>query len=149
MVSTAYSEAVTEVLAILDNTEIEAVNKIPKKFIEFLKKNRSKTYEPNFDNGKSIKELNLKPKTQALLGLIYLKYWADEDGKEKFNKKIKANEEKYQREIREKYNTDNLFKAKEKVIIQENTQEEFGLPAVQNKSFVQRIVEKIKEIFRR
>ena len=149
MVSTAYSEAVTEVLAILDNTEIEAVNKIPKKFIEFLKKNRSKTYEPNFDNGKSIKELNLKPKTQALLGLIYLKYWADEDGKEKFNKKIKANEEKYQREIREKYNTDNLFKTKEKVIVQENTKEEVGLPAVQNKSFIQKIVEKIKGIFRR
>lgn len=149
MVSTAYSEAVTEVLAILDNTEIEAVNKIPKKFIEFLTQNCSKTYEPNFDNSKSIKELNLKPKTQALLGLIYLKYWADEEGKEKFNKKIKAKEEKYQREIREKYNTDNLFKAKEKVVVQENTKEEVGLPAVQNKSFIQKIVEKIKGIFRR
>jgi hypothetical protein len=148
MVSTAYSEAATEVLAILDNTEIEAVNKIPKKFIEFLTQNCSKTYEPNFDNSKSIKELNLKSKTQALLGLIYLKYWADEEGKEKFNKKIKANEEKYQREIIEKYNTDNLFKKKEKVVVQENT-EEVGLPAVQNKSFVQKIVEKIKGIFRR
>ena len=149
MVSAEYSEAATEVLAILNNTEIEAVNKIPKKFIKFLKENCSKTYEPKFDNSKSIKELNLKPKTQALLGLIYLKYWADEGGSEKFNKKIKANEEKYQREIGEMYNTDNLFKKKETVVIQENTQEEVGLPAVQNKSFIQKIVEKIKGIFRR
>lgn len=149
MVSAEYSEAASEVLAILDNTEVEEVNKIPKRFIEFLKDNCSKIYKPEFDYTKSIKELNLKPKTQALLGLIYLKYWADEEGKEKFNKKIKANEEKYQQELREKYNTDNLFKKKENIIKQENEQEETQLPTVQNKSFIQKIIEKIKGIFRR
>lgn len=149
MVSAEYSEAASEVLAILDNTEIEEVNKIPKKFIKFLQENCSKNYDPKFDNSKSISELELKPKTHALLGLLYLKYWADEGGKQKFNKKIKANEEKYQKEIREKYNTDNLFKTKETVIKQENVQEEVQLPAVQNKTFIQKIIEKIKDIFRR
>ena len=149
MVSTAYSEAATEVLAILDNTEIESVNKIPKSFINFLKDNSSKTYKPNFDKRKSIKELNLQPKTQALLGLIYLKYWADEEEKEKFNKKIKVNEEKYQKELREKYSRENLFKNNKALIQQENVQEEVELIAVQNKSFMQKIIDKIKRIFRR
>lgn len=141
MVSVAYSEAATEVLAILDNTEEDAVKKIPKRFIDFLKQNSSKTYRPNFDNSKLIKELDLKPKTQALLGLIYLKYWADKDGKEKFNKKLKANEEKYQNELREKYSIDNIFKNKETVVTQENTQED-ELSAIQEKSFIQKIFKK-------
>ncbi len=149
MVSTEYSEAATEVLAILKHTEKIKVKKIPKAMINFLINNRSTTYKPEFDYTKSIKDLNLKPKTQALLGAIYLKYLADEEGKERFNKKIKANEEKYQKEQREKYNTDNLFKKKEPIIKQENEQEETQLPTVQNKSFIQKIIEKIKGVFRR
>lgn len=149
MENVSYAEAATEVLAILNYTEIEAVNKIPKKFINFLKENCSTTYKPEFDYTKSIKDLNLKPKTQALLGLIYLKYWADEQGKKEFNKKIRENEEKYQKELREKYNTDNLFKKKEAIIKQESEQEETQLLTVQNKSFIQKIIEKIKGIFRR
>lgn len=149
MENVSYTEAATEVLAILNNTEIEAVNKIPKKFINFLKENCSTTYKPEFDYTKSIKDLNLKPKTQALLGLIYLKYWADDQGKKEFNRKIRENEEKYQQELKEKYNTDNLFKKKENIIKQENEQEETQLLTVQNKSFIQKIIEKIKGIFRR
>lgn len=149
MGNVSYAEAATEVLEILNNTEIEAVNKIPKKFINFLKDNCSTTYKPEFDYTKSIKDLNLKPKTQALLGLIYLKYWADNQGKKEFNRKIRENEEKYQQELKEKYNTDNLFKKKENIIKQENEQEETQLLTVQNKSFIQKIIEKIKGIFRR
>lgn len=149
MVSAEYIEAATEVLAILDNTEIEEVNKIPKKFIKFLKDNCSKTYKPNLDYTKPMNELNLKSKTRALLGLIYIKYWANEDEKKKFNKKIRVNEEKYQEELRKKYSTDNLFKNKEKIIKQEITQEETQILVVKNKTFIQKIVEKIQRIFRR
>ncbi len=153
MQNIAYAEAATEVLAILKNTQKEAVNKIPKKFIDFLKKNSSKTYEPSFDSTKSIKELNLKPKTQALLGLIYLRYWADEEGKEKFNQKLNENEKKYQKELQEKYSVDNLFKNRTTVINQESKQEqeqeETQLTIVRNKTFIQKIIEKIISIVRR
>ena len=74
MVSRAYSEAATEVLEILSNTRKEELKKIPKKFLKFLSENSSKTYMPDFDRSKPIKELNLKPKTEALLGIIYLNY---------------------------------------------------------------------------
>ena len=84
-----------EVLAVLDNTAEEAVKKIPQKFIDFMIENKSETYIPDLDFTKPIGELNLKPKTEALLGIIYLKYWADNEGKEKFYKKMKENEEKY------------------------------------------------------
>lgn len=109
MVSTEYSEAATEVLAILNNTESELANKISKKFINFLKDNSSKTYNPQFDTAQPIKELKLKPKTEALLGIIYLNYWANDEEKKAFLKKTKENETKYQEEIREKFNPDNMF----------------------------------------
>lgn len=105
-----YSEAATEVLEILNNMNPEDINKIPKKFINFLEENCSKIYKPNFDLKKPIDELNLDSKTQALLGIIYLKYWANEEEKMEFNKKLKKNEIKYQQEIREKYNPDKIFK---------------------------------------
>ena len=149
MVSVAYSEAAVEVLDILKHTRKEDVNKIPKKFIEFLENNKSKTYIANLDNTKTIKEMELKPKTQALLGLIYLKYWANEEEKLEFRKKARENEFNYQKELNEKYNPDNLFKNKEKIIVSDDNKTNMTLQKVKKETFIQRIIQKIKEIFRR
>ena len=112
-----------------------------------MEENSSKTYEPNLDHSKPIKEMGLKQKTQDILGVIYLKYWADEQGKAEFEAKIKENERKYQQELKEKYNTDNLFKQK----IQEDIKpvEEMQLQVMQKEGFIQKIINKIKDIFRR
>lgn len=152
MVSTAYSEAAKEVLAILDNTEAEAVNKISKKFLNFLKENASKTYKPEFDTTKPIKELKLKPKTEALLGMIYLNYWANEEERVAFKNKVKENEINYQKELKQRYNSDNIFKrhttmVKEK---QEDIQmQEAALTKNKKDILIQKIKNKIKKIFRR
>lgn len=150
MVSLAYSEAATEVLAILEHTDIEAVNKIPKKFIEFLRENSSKTYKPDFDFTKPINELNLKQKTQSILAVIYLKYWANEEESISFKKKAKENEEKYQKELNEQYSTENLFETKRTIIenLEEKTQE-MSLIEVKKENFIHKIINKIKNIFRR
>ena len=110
MVSLEYSQAAVEVLDILEHTRKEDVNKIPKAFIEFLKKNSSKTYNSKLDYTKQISDMKLKPKTEAILGLIYMKYWANEKEKKEFENKIKKNEIEYQKNLRTKYNPDNLFK---------------------------------------
>lgn len=147
MVSVEYSQAAVEVLDILKHTRQSDVEKIPKKFIKFLEENSSKTYEPNLDHSKAIKEMGLKQKTQDILGVIYLKYWADEQGKQKFRAKIMENDRKHQEELREKYNTDNLFKQKTKDEIK--PAEEMQLQVVQKETFMQKIINKIKGIFRR
>lgn len=150
MISVAYSEAAVEVLDILEHTKKEDVNKIPKKFIEFLENNKSKTYISNLDHTKTIKEMNLKPKTQALLGLIYLKYWANEEEKIEFRKKAQANEFNYQKELNEKYNPNNLFKNKNAVNIEKNeTIQQTSLVEIKKETIMQKIISKIKEIFRR
>ena len=143
MVSVKYREAAVEVLDILKYTREEDVKKIPKKFIEFLEINKSKSYTPQLDHTKDIKDMKLKPEAEALLGLIYMKYWANEEEKLKFEDKIKNNERVYQEELNAKYNVDNLFKQKDFV----NKEE---LPTViKQKTFLQKIIDKIKNIFRR
>lgn len=148
MIDVAYSEAATEVLTILEHTEIEEVNKIPKNFIKFLKENSSKTYKTDFDFSKPINELNLKQKTQSILAIIYLKYWANEEEKKAFKKRIKENEEKYQQELKKQYSTDNLFKTKKGIIENfENQTQKNLLPEVKKENFIQKIINKMKKIF--
>ena len=143
MVSVKYSEAVAEVLDILKYTREEDVKKIPERFMEFLESNKSKTYIPKWDQKKEIKYMELKPETEAVLGIIYIKYWADEEEKEKFKEKIKKNEKIYQEELKRNYNYEKLFKQKEAIMQNE-------LPIkIKQKSFLQKIISKIKNMFRR
>ena len=143
MLDIRYSEAIVEVLDILKHTKIDDVKKIPKSFMEFLENNVSKTYISKLDHTKSIKEMNLKPETEAILGLIYIKYWANEESKLEFKNKMKQNELIYQKELREKYNVDNLFEKKEYKKIENEP------VMIVQKSVIQKMIDKIKSVFRR
>ena len=124
MFSEEYGEAAVEVLDILDNTNKEDVNKIPKSFIKFLVDNASLEYKVNLDHSKPINELNLKEKTKELLGYIYIKWWCNDKDKEKYMQEIKELEIKREEEKKEKYNPDKIFenrkKEKQNNIIEEN-----------------------------
>ena len=122
MVSVEYSEAITETLDILKHTRKEDVDKISSKFMDFLNANASKTYKPELDHTKNIKDMQLKHKTKAILAIIYKKFWCDSEKQEQFNRVLKENEIKREKELREKYNQDNLFKNKQtKVETVDNT----------------------------
>ena len=110
MVSIEYSEAIVEVLEILQYSEDNIIEKIPKKLIEFWQRNKSTTYKPNLDHSKSINEMDLKKKTKSIISMIYLNYLCDDEEKNNIKLILKDNEEKYQQELREKYNPDNIFK---------------------------------------
>jgi len=147
MVSKEYSEAAVEVLDILKHVDSENVKKIPAKFIEFLEDNKSKDYECKLDHSKTIKEMELKPKTEAILGFIYLKYWADEDGKKKFEQRMKENEQFFESELRQDFNKDIFHQnnvEEQKEIIEEN------LPTKCKKNgFIFKLVDIIRSILGR
>ena len=110
MVSIEYSEAIVEVLEILQYSDDNIIKKIPKKLIEFWQRNKSTTYKPNLDHSKSINEMDLKKKTKSIISMIYLNYLCDDEEKNNIKLILKDNEEKYQQKLREKYNPDNIFK---------------------------------------
>lgn len=145
MVSVEYSEAITETLDILKHTRKEDVNKIPSKFMDYLKENASKTYKPELDHTKKIKDMQLKRKTKAILAIIYKKFWCDSEKKKEFDNTLKNNEIEYQKELREKYNPDTLFKNK---VSQVETVDNSVAMVEYKESIFKRFINKIKSIFR-
>lgn len=147
MVSKEYSEAIAETLDILEHTQESDVEKISKKFIDFLKENRSNTYKPKLDYTKSIKDMNLKNQTIGILSIINKKYWCNDQEREAFEEKLKQNEIRYQKELNEKYNINKLFKDKGlKKVANTNITD---LTEYTEQKWYQKIFGKILKIFRK
>lgn len=113
MLNQKYAEASVEVLDILNHMDVTDISKVSKKFINFLKENASKDYIAKLDYSKELNDMELKEETRGLLTLMYEKYWCPEEEKANLQKIFLENEKKYQEELREKYNPDNLFRSKE------------------------------------
>ncbi len=146
MVSAEYSEAISEVLDILQNSDESIVKRIPRKLIEFLEKNKSSTYIPNLDHNKTINEMDLKDKTRDIITMIYLEYLCDTDEKKDIKKVLIRNEEIHQEELRNKYNPDNIFK---KVDTAEKMSTKDFQMIVYKEPFYIKIVKYFKQLFHR
>lgn len=142
-----YEEAVTEVLDILNHTSIEDVKKINPKFIEHLKQHSSKTYVPNFDHTQKLKDMNLKPKTRALICLIYREYFCDENQKKEYDKRIVEVELEYQKELKAKYNTDNLFR--NRISRKQEAIQEITIVKDKEQNFFEKILNAIPKLFKK
>ena len=158
MIKDRYKIAMAETLHYLKGINSKDINKIPQKFMDFLEENASKEYICDFDYTKPIKELELKEETKGLIGVICLNYWCDtEEKREKFVKKLNENEQKYQEELREKYNPNNLFKninepeRNQQDITADNKEEtkveELQMVKYKKESLFKRIIAKIKKFF--
>lgn len=147
MVSQEYSEAIAETLDILEHTQKSDVDKISKKFMEFLKENTSKTYKPQLDYTKNIKDMNLKDKTIGILSIINKKYWCNDEERKEFEEKLKQNEIRYQELLIEKYGTNKLFKDKKLSEVSNKTSTD--LTEYIEYKWYQKLLEKILRIFRK
>lgn len=145
MVSVEYSIAISEVLDILNNTNEKDVNKISPEFMSFLKDNASKEYISKFDYTNSIESLELSEKAIGILSVINSKFWCTPEQKEDFDIILNNNENKYQSELREKYNPDNLFKNK---VSQIETVENSVDMVEYKESIFKRFINKLKSIFK-
>jgi len=147
MVSQEYSEAIAETLDILEHTQKSDVDKISKKFMEFLKENTSKTYKPQLDYTKNIKDMNLKDKTIGILSIINKKYWCNDEERKEFEEKLKQNEIRYQEVLNEKYDTNKLFKDNKLSEVSNKTSTD--LTEYIEYKWYQKLLEKILRIFRK
>lgn len=139
MVELRYRNAFKEVDEILKYTDINLVNKIPKKFIDFLRANMNNEYEFNVQEGLYLNKQNLSEEANNILALIYRDYWATEEEKEEFRKKDeeerKLNEEKLE----------HIFDRKDNEQIEEKKNNQ--LIKIEHESFIKRLFSKIKRFF--
>ena len=146
MVSVRNANAMAEVIYYLKGIKQEDIDKIPKKFIQYLNENASKEYKCDFDYNKPLKELNLLDETRGIIGMICYNYWCvTEKQKEQYLKRLSQNEQQYQKILNEKYNPDNIFENKKLDFIENTTN---ITEIVEYKELIfKKLINKIKSIF--
>ena len=122
-----------ELSEILKMMEPKEVNKIPKKLLEVIEKEKSNTYIPNYSSKIELNSQNIKKETLAMLALLYINYWCeDENEKKEYLKLIEENEQKYRQQIREKTDIKYITRTQK---IEKNNVPEQELADVIKKSF--------------
>lgn len=154
VVSDDYRIAATEILDIIEHLSLNATNKIPLQLLEFFKEVSMKNYKPEFDYSQGLEKISFTPKTKALLAMIYRNYLCSEEERKELDKKLFENEQKYQQELREKYNPGNIFKNTQEVsVVQENQKEEnnqnTALIECKEKKWYHRFFEKLVGLFKK
>lgn len=145
MVTSEFAEASAELIEILKYLPKSEVEKIPVKLRIFFGKAANSNYVAKIDPYKSLDKQEIKEKTKDLIAVIYRNYWCNEEERKQLDQKLIENNNKYEEQLRERYNPDNIFKTK-----QEETQESSTeLTQYKPQNFIQKLFNKIKNIFRR
>lgn len=148
MVTKELSEAAVEFNCILENSSKTIIEKIPSKFLEFIKNIESKTYRFSYDKSKCLKEQNLKPETRGLIALVYEKYICNDDERREYIKQCKTVMIEQERLKREKYNPNDLFNKEDKNDIQKS-KKEVQIEVSKKENFLQKIIKKVKKLFKK
>lgn len=145
-----YRKSFKEVLVILEYIPKTEYEKIPQDIIERLKEKADNTYQFNLDFGKNLNEQNISEITKAMLENFYRDYWVTDVEKHKILEEEKQIREEIEEEKRQKYNPDDIFKNRK--INSDNTANEeqnLGLIEIKNKNFFEKILEKLRNIFKK
>lgn len=110
MVTKEFAEASAEINEILKYMPKEEVEKIPSKLREFFREISSKDYVTNINPNIPLDKQQIKEKTKDIIALIYRNYWCSEEERKELDQKLIENDKKFEEELREKYNPDNIFK---------------------------------------
>lgn len=140
----AYAE-VNEILSLMDNKYIE---KIPVKMRKMFENERQKDYNPEIKVNIPLDEQNLQRKTFAILAMLNLNYWCeDEEEKQKLIQIYAENDKIREEELREKYNPDNIFKKKNTNEQTENNN--VALIEYRKENFIKRILRMIINLLKK
>lgn len=154
MVTKEFAEASAEINEILKYMPKEEVEKIPSKLREFFKEVASKDYVTNINPDLPLDEQQIKEKTKDIIALIYRNYWCTEEERKELDQKLIENDRKFEEELREKYNPDNIFKnnvtttKKEEPEIKEEKIEQ-SLVVQETEKWYQRFLDMVKRWFKK
>lgn len=142
-----YIQAYTEINCLLKHFPKEYINKLPTKLLNMIQSKSNKKYCIDVDIKKSLQYQNISKKTKDILVVLKYNYWSNVNEKENIKKKFYENEEKFQKELSEKYNVDNLFK---KEILKTRKKESENISIVEYKEkWYLKLINKLKKLLKR
>lgn len=133
-----YQKAFSEINFILDNSETNITNKIPKKFIDLIKNNMDKNYVVKIDLSNGIENSVLLDKTKDILSLIYRDYICSKEEREEL---IDLWEAKKQTINTNQILQNNSYEKREIKIIEDKK-----IAKIENKKWYEKIINKIRNI---
>ena len=144
-------QAYSEVCAVLDNMPNEYVSKIPKKIIDLFQSEKLKDYKPSINTSNPLDKSYLSKKTMVLIAMLNYYYWCpNKEVKDELYKMYLNNNEKYEKEIAEMYDTNNLFKnSKAEKVAEQDEEQEVALVKYNEGNFLTRLFNRIKRFFSR
>lgn len=144
-------QAYSEVCAVLDNMPNEYVSKIPKKIIDLFQAEKLKDYKPSINTSNPLDKSYLSKKTMVLIAMLNYYYWCpNKEVKDELYKMYLNNNEKYEKEIAEMYDTDNLFKnGKVEKVEEQDEEQKVSLVKYNEGNFITRLFNRIKRFFSR
>lgn len=139
-------QAYAEICAVLDYMPNEYVTKIPERITKLFQTEKLENYEPNINKSNPLDKNYLSKKTMVLIAMLNYQYWCpNKKVKDELYKQYLSNNERYEKEIQEKYNTDNLFNGKKNIT---QIEQEKCMEMVEYKETVwRRLIKKIKKYF--
>ena len=114
-----FAMSCTEVYEIINSLSKEEFEKIPLHEIEFLKKNKDNEYKFIVDKNINIEELNISKRANAMIVILWEKYFASDIQKQKLKVILDNNQKIVNKKREEQNSSQELFnKKKNKIIIQ-------------------------------
>ncbi len=138
-----YIKAYTEVNCLLGYLPQSYIEKLPEKLIDLIKNQSNEKFNIDIDTNKSLLEQNFSTKTKDLIAVIKYNYWSSDEQKKQLKSMFCDNENKYQKELLEKYDPNNIFEKKENI---ESTNTNVQLVPYKENIF-KRFINKIKKKF--
>lgn len=138
MVNIQYANAYTEVLEILKYIPIYDYKKVPKDTIILFETNSNKDYKFEYNPEKTLEEQGVSKIGKTIIAILFRDYWATIEQRERIVAK-----EKYDMQIKNNYNSNNLFEYNKKTKIKLET----TLPIeVKKKNIFVKFIEYIKKL---
>ena len=142
-----YPKAYKQVIEILKFVPEESAKKIPQIMIDTFKANMDTNWNYKVDINKSFEEQELLDETKAIFANIFRDYWATPYQKERIEAKEKYDRQILEKEKREQYNPDDIFKKRQNNNI-DKVEENNNLPIeVKKEKFYEKIIDFFKKIF--
>lgn len=148
MITVETRKAYYEILILLKYLPFRYTKMLPKKMLKLFEMEKIENKEFIIDLKNPINKEFLSKETLAILAMLNYKYWCqDETEKKKLYEIYNLNEEKYQKELIQKYDIEEIFnKRKTSKVIYNGTANTSLIEYKEN--FFQKIINKIKQIIK-
>lgn len=106
--------AYTEVDYVLKHMNEKYISKLPQTLLTFFESMKDPDYEVYVNPYKPLQNQGLQKYALEIIALLHIKYWCEnKERKEELLEKMRANQEKFEAQLREKFSTDKLFQKPE------------------------------------